>query len=46
VDRRDEKPKFDLTRFNPEYFDRLRARIKAAGDRGIYVCLDLSPLQS
>ena len=38
---RDEKPKFDLTRFNPEYFDRLRARIKAAGERGIYVSIML-----
>src|SRR5512145_3289713 len=25
----DGKPKFDLTRFNPEYFDRMRARITA-----------------
>lgn len=38
---KDEKPKFDLIRFTPEYFDRLRARIKAAGDRGIYVSIML-----
>jgi hypothetical protein len=33
----DGKPKFDLTRFNPAYFKRLRDRIAAAGQRGIYV---------
>jgi hypothetical protein len=33
--------KFDLTRFNPEYFERLRARVKAAGDRGIYAAVML-----
>lgn len=33
--------KFDLTRFNPEYFDRLRRRVAAAGDRGIYVAVML-----
>jgi len=33
----DGKPKFDLTKFNPDYFARLRSRIQAAGDRGIYV---------
>ncbi|MCU0914310.1 MAG: DUF6298 domain-containing protein [Planctomycetes bacterium] len=37
----DGKPKFDLTRFNPGYFDRLRARVRAAGDRGIYVSVML-----
>jgi len=37
----DGKPRFDLTRFNPEYFDRLRARVRAAGDRGIYVSVML-----
>lgn len=37
----DGKPKFDLTRFNPEYFDRLRTRVRAAGDRGIYVSVML-----
>jgi len=29
--------KFDLTRFNQAYFDRLRGRVVAAGERGIYV---------
>ena len=33
----DGKSKFDLTRFNPEYFTRLRSRVIAAGERGIYV---------
>ena len=33
----DGKPKFDLTKFDPAYFDRLRARVDAAGRRGIYV---------
>ncbi len=37
----DGKPKFDLTKFSPEYFDRLRARVRAAGDRGIYVSVML-----
>jgi hypothetical protein len=37
----DGKPKFDLTKFNPEYFDRLRARVRAAGERGIYVSVML-----
>lgn len=32
----DGKPRFDLTRLNPQYFDRLRARLVAAGERGIY----------
>ena len=32
----DGKPRFDLTRFDPEYFERLRTRVMAAGDRGIY----------
>jgi hypothetical protein len=34
---RDGKPRFDLTRFNSAYFDRLRQRVIAAGDRGLYV---------
>jgi hypothetical protein len=38
---RDGEPKFDLTRFNPEYFDRLRDRVAAARDRGIYVAVML-----
>jgi Family of unknown function (DUF6298) len=33
----DGKPKFDLTRFNQAYFDRLRQRVVLAGQRGIYV---------
>jgi hypothetical protein len=33
----DGKPKFDLTRFNQTYFDRLRRRVEMAGERGIYV---------
>ncbi len=37
----DGKPKFDLTRCNPAYFDRLRARVKAARDSGIYVSVML-----
>ena len=37
----DGKPKFDLTRFNPEYFTRLRERVIAAGRRGMYVSVML-----
>jgi hypothetical protein len=37
----DGNPKFNLEEFNPEYFDRLRARVSAAGDRGIYVSVML-----
>jgi len=37
----DGKPRFDLTRFNQAYFDRLRRRVKAAGERGIYVSVML-----
>ncbi len=37
----DGKPKFDLTQFNPDYVDRLRARVSAAGERGIYVSVML-----
>ena len=33
----DGKPRFDLTKFNQVYFDRLRERVVAAGQRGIYV---------
>ncbi len=32
----DGKPRFDLTRFNPAYFRRLRARVIEARERGIY----------
>jgi len=37
----DGKPKFDLTKFEQAYFDRMRARIIAAGKRGIYVSIML-----
>src|SRR5688500_3683509 len=37
----DGKPKFDLTKFNEEYFERLRKRVDAAGKRGIYVSVML-----
>ena len=30
-------PRLDLSRFNPDYFDRLRARVTHAGQRGLYV---------
>ena len=37
----DGKPKFDLDKFNEAYFDRLRSRVKAANDHGIYVIVML-----
>jgi hypothetical protein len=37
----DGKPTFDLDRFEPAYFERLRERVIAAGDRGIYVAVML-----
>jgi uncharacterized protein DUF6298 len=37
----DGKPRFDLTRFNQDYFDRLRARVDAARKNGIYVSIML-----
>ncbi|MDI7276892.1 MAG: DUF6298 domain-containing protein, partial [Anaerolineae bacterium] len=37
----DGRPKFDLTQWNPAYFDRLRARVSAANERGIYVSVML-----
>jgi len=37
----DGDPKFDLSAFNPEYFQRLRKRVEAAGQRGIYVSIML-----
>lgn len=37
----DGESKFDLTRFDPAYFDRLRSRVKAARDRGIYAAIML-----
>jgi hypothetical protein len=37
----DAKPKFDLEQWDPAYFARVRTRVKAAGDRGIYVAVML-----
>ena len=37
----DGKPKFDLTRFNPEYFQRLRTRAEEAREHGIYLSVML-----
>jgi hypothetical protein len=37
----DGKPRFDLTKFNQAYFDRIRARTIEAGQRGFYVSLML-----
>lgn len=37
----DGKPKFDLKKFNPTYFDRLRRRVSAARECGIYVSVML-----
>lgn len=37
----DGKPKFDLTKFNPAYFDRLKDRMEMARKRGIYVSVML-----
>ena len=37
----DGKPKFDLTVFNEAYFARMRERIIAAGERGIYCAVML-----
>ncbi len=37
-------PRFDLTRFDEDYFDRLRTRVRAAGARGIYVAVMLFEL--
>ncbi len=34
-------PKFDLTRFNPDYFERMRERLIAARERGIYAAVML-----
>ena len=38
---RDGKPKFDLDRVDPAFFDRLRERVIAAGQRGIYISVML-----
>ena len=37
----DGRPRFDLTRFDPAYFDRLWERVAAAAERGIYVSVML-----
>jgi hypothetical protein len=37
----DGKPRFDLSRFNPDYFERLRTRVAEAGRRGIYISIML-----
>ena len=37
----DGKPKFDLTKFDPAYFTRLRQRVEAARQNGIYVSIML-----
>jgi hypothetical protein len=37
----DGKPKFDLTKFNPVYFQRLRTRLEKAAARNIYVSVML-----
>ncbi len=37
----DGKPRFDLAAFNQAYFDRLRSRVMAARDRGIYASVML-----
>jgi len=37
----DQKPEFDLSKFNQAYFDRMRERVSEAGRRGIYVSIML-----
>lgn len=37
----DRRPKFDLSRYNDAYFQRLRERVRQAGERGIYVAVML-----
>lgn len=37
----DGRPKYDLTQFDQSYFDRLRSRVVAAQERGIYVSVML-----
>lgn len=37
----DGKPRFDLSRFDEAYFDRLRTRVRAAGEKGMYVSVML-----
>lgn len=38
---RDGKPRFDLTRFDTDWFDRLRSRVADCRDRGVYVAVML-----
>ena len=38
---KDDKPKFDLSKFDPAYFDRLHDYVVAAGNEGIYVSVML-----
>lgn len=38
---KDGKPRFDLTKYEPEYFTRLRSRVEACGRRGIYASVML-----
>lgn len=38
---KDGKPKFDLSKFDAAFFDRLRQRVIAAGNRGIYAAVML-----
>ena len=37
----DGKPKFDLEKYNPEFFERIRTRARKAGEKGIYVSIML-----
>jgi len=37
----DGKPRFDLSKFDPAYFERLQSRVAAAGKRGFYVSVML-----
>jgi hypothetical protein len=37
----DGRPRFDVSRFDDTYFQRLRERVRMAGDRGIYVSIML-----
>jgi hypothetical protein len=38
----DGKPKFDLNKFDEEYFSRMRKRVEVAREKGIYVSIKLS----
>lgn len=37
----DGKPRFDVMKFDPAYFERLRSRVMAAGEMGLYVSVML-----